>query len=170
MLCNLKPPIHAIHKRLHPFYLVNKKQTTLSDLIRTSTVWDHIRENAKQKEIFIDTINGYQEHCHCLVSLGIGQTIGKIMQLIKGESSFWINKNNLCAGKFEWQDEYFALSVSQSMLGRVRNYIKNQEEHHKKEQFEQEYQQLKEINGSENNLAKAKNSNIHIPLAEASGN
>ena len=124
-------------------------------------VWDHIRENAKQKEIFIDTINGYQEHCHCLISLGIGQTISKIMQLIKGESSFWINKNHLCAGKFEWQDEYFALSVSQSMVSRVRNYIRNQEGHHKKEEFNQEYDRLKEINEDENNLAKANDLNIH---------
>ena len=34
-------------------------------------VWEHIKENAKEKGIFIDTINGYQEHCHCLISLGI---------------------------------------------------------------------------------------------------
>src|SRR5574339_1052202 len=77
-------------------------------------VWQHIKENAKSKEIFIDTINGYQEHCHCLISMGIDQTMSKVMQLIKGESSFWINKNNLCSQKFEWQDEYFAISVSES--------------------------------------------------------
>ena len=46
------------------------------------------------------------------------------MQLIQGESSFWINKNKLCLNKFEWQDEYFAVSVSESMIDIVRNYIK----------------------------------------------
>lgn len=101
-------------------------------------VWNHIRENAKEKGIFIDFINGYSDHCHCLVSLGVDQTIQKVMQLIKGESSFWINKNGLIKDKFEWQDEYFAVSVSESMLNKVRNYIKNQEEHHHKKTFQDE--------------------------------
>ncbi|MDR7211388.1 type III secretory pathway component EscR [Flavobacterium piscis] len=57
------------------------------------------------------------------------------MQLIKGESSFWINKNQLTKEKFEWQDEYFAFSVSESIIDKVRDYIKNQEEHHKRKLF-----------------------------------
>ncbi len=56
-------------------------------------VWNHIRENAHEKGIFIDFTNGYTDHCHCLVSLGVDQSIQKVMQLIKGESSFWINKH-----------------------------------------------------------------------------
>ena len=102
-------------------------------------VWNHIRENAREKGIFIDHIGGHQEHCHCLISLGSDQSIQKIMQLIKGESSFWINKQGLIARKFEWQEEYFAASVSDSMLNRVREYIKNQEEHHRKKSFQEEY-------------------------------
>jgi REP element-mobilizing transposase RayT len=113
-------------------------------------VWQHINENAKSKEIFIDTINGYQEHCHCLISMGIDQTMSKIMQLIKGESSFWINKNNLCRLKFEWQDEYFAISVSESIVDKVRHYIKNQEEHHSRKSFKEEYDLLIERCGFEN--------------------
>jgi REP element-mobilizing transposase RayT len=105
-------------------------------------VWNHIRENAKAKGIFIDFINGYADHCHCLISLGIDQTIQKVMQLIKGESSFWINKNKLTIDKFEWQDEYFAVSVSESMLDKVRDYIKNQEEHHRKKTFQEEYDEF----------------------------
>lgn len=64
------------------------------------------------------------------------------MQLIKGESSYWINKHKLSKKKFEWQDEYFAVSVSESMVGKVREYIKNQEEHHKTIAFQQEYDQF----------------------------
>jgi REP element-mobilizing transposase RayT len=73
------------------------------------------------------------------VSLGLDQTIQKIMQLIKGESSFWINKNQLTKQKFEWQDKYFAVSVSESMLEKVRKYIQNQEDHHRKKTFQEEY-------------------------------
>jgi putative transposase len=72
------------------------------------------------------------------------------MQLIKGESSYWINKNidlfpNLKGEKFEWQSEYFALSVSESILKRVLNYIKNQENHHRKKSFGEEYDEIKGI-------------------------
>ncbi|HCY39796.1 MAG TPA: IS200/IS605 family transposase [Prolixibacteraceae bacterium] len=105
-------------------------------------VWQHISDNAKEKGIYIDFINGYNDHCHCLVYLSIDQTIQKIMQLIKGESSFWINKQGLTKQKFEWQDEYFAVSVSESILDKVRDYIKNQEEHHKHKTFQQEYDEF----------------------------
>ena len=105
-------------------------------------VWNHIRENAKEKNIFIDFVNGYSNHCHCLVSLGGDQTIQKIMQLIKGESSHWINMQGLTKGKFEWQDEFFAVSVSESMIEKVRNYIKNQESHHKRQTSQEEYDEF----------------------------
>jgi REP element-mobilizing transposase RayT len=102
-------------------------------------MWSHIKDNAQEKGIFIDFVNGYSDHCHCLVSLGVDQTIQKTMQLIKGESSFWFNKQNLIPEQFQWQDEYFAVSVSESVLDRVRNYIKRQEAHHSKKTFQDEY-------------------------------
>lgn len=105
-------------------------------------MWNHIRENAREKKIFIDFVNGYSDHCHCLVSMGRDQTIEKVMQLIKGESSFWVNKNQLTKEKFEWQDEYFAVSVSESAIETVRNYIKNQEAHHSKKSFQQEHDEF----------------------------
>ena len=109
--------------------------------IRTA-LWQHIKENANAKGIFIDFVNGYQEHCHCLVSLGAEQTINKVMQLIKGESAHWFNQQNFIPEKLEWQDEYFAVSVSESMLNTVREYIKNQEVHHCKKTFQQEYDEF----------------------------
>jgi len=105
-------------------------------------VWNHIRENGKKKGIFIDFVNGYTDHCHCLVSLCVDQTIQKVMQLIKGESSFWINKNELTRVKFEWQDEYYGVSVSESDIQNVREYIKNQEQHHSKKPFKDEHDEF----------------------------
>ncbi|MEO6233345.1 MAG: transposase [Ferruginibacter sp.] len=105
-------------------------------------MWQHIRDNGKTKGIFIDFVNGHKEHCHCLVSLGIEQTISKVMQLIKGEAAFWFNKQGFINKKLEWQDEYSAVSVFQSTLDTVRNYIKNQEEHHLKKTFQQEYDEF----------------------------
>lgn len=102
-------------------------------------VFKHIKENGAVKNIHIDFVNGYSEHVHCLVSLNQKQTIAEVVQLIKGESSHWINKQNLTKEKFEWQDEYFAVSISESDVNRVREYIKNQEQHHSKKTFAQEY-------------------------------
>jgi REP element-mobilizing transposase RayT len=106
------------------------------------SMWRHIKENSEKKDIFIDFVNGYDDHCHCLVSLGVDQTISKVMQLIKGESAFWFNSQKLIIDKFEWQDEYFAVSVSESSIERVRNYIKNQEKHHYKKSFQEEYDEM----------------------------
>ena len=107
-----------------------------------AAMWNHIKVNAKEKEIFIDTVNGHKEHCHCLVSLGADQTISKLMQLIKGESAFWFNKQNFIQTKLEWQDEYFAVAVSESILNKVRDYIKDQEAHHTKKTYQQEYDEF----------------------------
>ena len=106
-------------------------------------LWKHIKENGKEKGIFIDQVNVHSDHCHCLISLKSNQTIQNIAQLIKGESSHWVNENNLRTDKFQWQDEYFAVSVSESMLERVRNYIKNQETHHSEHSFDEEVEQIK---------------------------
>ena len=105
-------------------------------------VLDHIVKNAVDKDIYIDFINGHLEHVHLLISLGSGQNIDKIVMLLKGESSFWINRNNRIRKKFEWQDEYFAVSVSESSVNRVRDYIKNQEEHHRKKSFQEEFDEF----------------------------
>lgn len=114
-----------------------------------SKVWMHIKENATKKGIFIDYVNGYTDHCHCLVSLGTNQTIQDIMKLIKGESSRWINKNELTKSKFDWQDEYFAVSVSESNIKAVRRYIMNQEDHHSRKTFLDEFEEFIEKYGFE---------------------
>ncbi len=122
---------------IHFVWSTKNHEPYLTNEIRQK-VFQHIRENARAKSIYIDYINGYVDHVHCLISLGAGQTLEKIMQLIKGESSFWINKNNVSKFKFAWQDEYFAASVSPSGIPAVRRYIANQEEHHRKTSFKDE--------------------------------
>ena len=129
-------------KCLVTFCLVNKGRFPyLKDGVRTR-IFEHIRENAKKKRIHIDFLNGWVEHVHCLISLASDQTIEQLMKLIKGESSFWINKNQLTATKFAWQDEYFAASVSESNLASVRRYIARQEVHHAKVPFESEFDDM----------------------------
>lgn len=131
---------------IHLVWATKKRQPFLTKDIRFK-VFTHIRENALKKNIYVDFVNGYTDHVHCLISLNQEQTIAKVVQLIKGESSFWINKNNLCKEYFEWQDDYFAVSVSESGVNRVREYIKNQEVHHGTKTFEQEYDEFIEKYG-----------------------
>jgi len=119
------------------FSTKNREPFLNSSSLRKS-VFQHIKQNASEKGIWLDCVNGYQEHTHCLISLGKEQTISKVAQLIKGESSFWINKNKLTKQKFNWQDDFWAVGVSESHLKAVRNYIYEQETHHKTVLFSQE--------------------------------
>lgn len=123
---------------IHAVWGTKNRYPFLTDEIKNKVI-AHIKENAKTKQIHIDVINGYHEHLHCLMALNADMSIAKIMQLIKGESAFWINKNKITSSKFEWADEYFAISVSESMLDKVRAYIDNQVEHHHKATFTEEY-------------------------------
>ncbi len=126
---------------IHFVWATKKRQKLMTNEIRTQ-IFNHIIENAKLKNIFVDCIGGYLDHIHCLISFDSMLNISNIMNLLKGESSYWINKNNLTSSKFEWQDEYFAVSVSESMIDKVRAYIKNQEEHHKHKTFKEEYDEI----------------------------
>ncbi len=99
----------------------------------------HVKENAVLKNIYIDFINCVKDHIHVLINLKPDQKLSDVVRLIKGESSHWINANKLIKFKFEWQDEYIASSVSESVVNKVRNYIKNQEEHHRVKSFMDEY-------------------------------
>ena len=105
-------------------------------------VISHIRENAQLKGIYIDHINGHYEHLHALISLGGKQNPSDIMQKIKGESSFWINKNKLTRLRFEWQDDFYAVSIGMTQLDNLREYIRNQVQHHQKVSFQEELNKI----------------------------
>jgi putative transposase len=126
---------------LHLVWSTKNRAPLLTKKVR-SLVFKHIKENAREKNIYIDRVNGFTDHVHCLISLKSDQTIAKTMQLIKGESAFWINKQKLTTERFSWQEEYFAVSVSESQLTKIRNYIDNQEQHHQKLSYQQEYEQF----------------------------
>lgn len=89
-------------------------------------------------------INGMPDHLHLLIGLRPTQSISDLMQDIKGNSSRWINERNLVPGKFSWQEGYGAFSYSKSELSNIIHYIDNQESHHKKKSFMEEYIELLE--------------------------
>ena len=139
---------------IHFIWSTKNRQHLISNDLKPQLL-QHIKENSIKKGIFIDTLNCVSDHIHLLVSLGSEQTIAKSAMLIKGESSFWVNKQKLIKTNFEWQDEYIALSVSYSAIDKVRSYILNQEEHHKKKTFTEEYEEFLSAHRFEKVLAKA---------------
>jgi len=128
---------------IHAVWATKNRAPLLEKSLRKSVI-SHIRENAKAKNIYIDSIDGYVDHLHCLISLKGEQSISMIMQLIKGESSFWINQQKWIPDRFAWQTEFFAVSVGESQVKAVRNYINQQEHHHSKKSFQEEYDEFME--------------------------
>jgi putative transposase len=84
-------------------------------------------------------INGMSDHIHILIGLRPAQSISDLMKEVKQSSSKWINQNKLTNGHFEWQEGYGAFSYSKSQINQVVSYIQNQELHHKKKTFKEEY-------------------------------
>jgi len=100
-----------------------------------------IIQNHKHKLI---AINGMPNHLHVLVGYKPHQLIPDLLQDIKGSSSSWINERRFVRGKFRWQAGYGAFSYSHSQIDSVVKYIMNQEAHHKKKTFREEYIELLE--------------------------
>jgi REP element-mobilizing transposase RayT len=97
---------------------------------RRGILLQHIRENAIEKSICIDTINGAIDHIHILLKLSSDQSVKTVMQLIKGESSRWSNEHIIFREKLIWSRGYYAASVDPARIGITRRYIATQEAHH----------------------------------------
>jgi putative transposase len=132
---------------IHMVFATKNRQPFLNTPELRKSVFQHIKNNAAEKDIWLDCVNGYSDHAHCLISIGREQTISKVAQLIKGESSFWINQNKLTKQKFIWQDDYWAVGVSERHVEKVRNYIHKQESHHYKKKFKIEIETFMEKYG-----------------------
>jgi REP element-mobilizing transposase RayT len=95
-----------------------------------------IVETNKHKMI---CINGVSDHLHLLIGVRPHQSISDLMQDVKGSSSKWINEKKFLNSKFEWQEGYGAFSYAKSQVKNVIEYINNQEMHHQKRTFREEY-------------------------------
>jgi putative transposase len=126
---------------IHAVWGTQNRRPILTSEIRPK-ILHHIRSNMESKKIYVHSVNGHVDHLHCLFTLNVDTSLSKTLQLIKGESSFWINKNRLTDVHFAWAEEYYASSVSKSDLISVREYVDRQEEHHAIKSFAQEHEEL----------------------------
>ena len=95
----------------------------------------HLHDYAESKGIYMKINFVNPDHVHALIDLPTSKAIDDVLQLLKGESSHWVNEQDLISGKFAWQRGYGVFSVSQSGVDEVCAYIAGQEEHHRKLSF-----------------------------------
>jgi REP element-mobilizing transposase RayT len=87
-------------------------------------------------------VNGVADHVHLFIGLKPAATLSDLVRDIKNNTANFINDKKFLRGKFSWQEGYGAFSYGHSQLNAVYNYILNQEEHHKKQTFKEEYVEL----------------------------
>lgn len=91
----------------------------------------HMQKEGEEKGIRIAAVGGVEDHIHLLLQLMPSQNLAQVVKSINVSSSGWLNENKLLAAEFQWEDVYFALSVSPSNVKQVKDFIEKQEEHHK---------------------------------------
>ena len=89
-------------------------------------------------------INNMPDHLHLFFGFRPNQSLSDLMRIVKSESSQWINDKQFTPAVFRWQEGYGAFSYSRSHVKAVTEYVLNQEEHHQKKTFLEEYQQFLE--------------------------
>ncbi len=131
---------------VHLVFAVKNREALLTKLIRNQ-VFEYIggiNTNLKHKSI---KVNGMSDHVHILYGMNPNVSVSDTVFHIKRSSSLFINKEKLCPGHFFWQEGYGAFTYSRSQLDDIFKYIENQETHHLKTSFRNEYISLLELNG-----------------------
>ncbi len=131
---------------IHFVWSTKSRQPFLTGELRT-LVKSHMETYAQENNIEIDSLAMQPEHVHMLVQLRSDQRVEDIPKLLKGESSHWINAQDLLRTKFSWQRGYSAFSVSRSDVNRVRKCLLNQDQHHRTMSFSDELQSILKIYG-----------------------
>jgi putative transposase len=122
-------------------FAVKNREAALTSEIRSHVFkyMSGIISNMKHKSIIV---NGVSNHVHILIGLNPSKSISDTVHDIKRNSALYINNEKLCKGKFSWQEGYGGFTYSRSQLDNVYHYILNQERHHAKSTFRNEYIQF----------------------------
>lgn len=123
---------------IHMIFAVKYRERLLKTEIRPQ-VFRYISGILSQRKHKSIIVNGVSDHVHILAGINPDDKVSDLVATIKRSSSTFINQNNWFRGKFHWQDGYGAFSYSRSQLENVYIYISNQENHHKKQSFRNEY-------------------------------
>jgi len=131
---------------VHLVFSTKNREHLISQSLEAK-LYDYIRDHLIELGCLARIINGISDHVHILFLQTPNKSIAEIVKNVKGNSSHWVNQNDLCMQKFSWQTGYAAFAVSESQVSRVYEYIKNQKQHHLQQDFLMEYDQLIEWHG-----------------------
>jgi REP element-mobilizing transposase RayT len=129
---------------VHAVFSVKNRENFLGSPIRAE-LHSYIFGIIKSLNNFPLAVNGYKDHVHIFFELNPSISISEIISKVKTGSTNWINTKKLMPGKFSWQNGYAAFTYSKSQRNDVINYITNQEMHHHKTTFKEEYLKLLEL-------------------------
>ena len=135
---------------VHIVFSTKNRRNTIRESFR-ERLWAYMGGIARANKAHALIINGMGDHAHLLLALPSTITIGRAVQLIKMGSSRWVRENEFKL--FEWQEGFAAFSVSQSNLEKVTEYIRNQEVHHQRMSFAEEWNALLKKHGISLNRA-----------------
>lgn len=121
------------------FVFAVKHRRSLIDPSWKDQLYKYITGIVQQNKHKLLAINGMPDHIHILVGMRPHQSVSDLLQDIKGSSSKWINENQLTDTKFEWQGGYGSFSYGKNQVDSIINYILNQELHHSKTTFLEEF-------------------------------
>lgn len=111
-------------------------------------LFDHIKNHLEiDFHSPVRIMNGVSNHIHILFLLNQNYALKDVLKNIKGESSHWLNQENLLIEKFSWQTGYGAFSVDESSINAVERYIENQKEHHRQQSYVDEVRELLKVHG-----------------------
>ncbi len=131
-------PMSYVSSYFHCVFSTKERRPLISPSLR-ERLWPFIGGIARQNEMKATQIGGVQDHVHILLSLPSTLCIAKALQLIKGGSSKWVHETFPEHRLFRWQVKYGAFSTSVSQLDRAIDYIRNQEKHHQRMTFQEEF-------------------------------
>lgn len=126
---------------IHVVFAVQRRQALINKDWR-NRLYQYIIGIVEGESHKVLSIGGTEDHIHLFIGLRPDQALSNLVQKIKGHSSRWINDNHLCPVTFSWQSGFGAFSYAKSQMPNVCSYIENQEQHHKKIPFVDEYKEV----------------------------
>ena len=130
---------------MHVVFSTKERRKTIPRDMK-ERLWAYTAGICKRQKVFVHAIGGMEDHIHLLLQFPATIAVSEAIKKIKANSSGWMSDE---IGAFAWQAGYGGFGVSKSNIAAVVRYIQNQEQHHRKMTFEQEFVALLEKHGIE---------------------